>query len=108
MQVFYSHEKWKLGVLRTQLDKVQGKFNVGGGEIDQDSYYSYFAYCLLAGLVFEQLGEKELKKQMLFEADSVLNMSNLTSRVTKFISAIRKMQVSSKIRLGELHRSGGL
>jgi len=102
VQVFYSHEKWKLGVLRTQLDKVQGKFNVSGGEIDQDSYHSYFAYCLLAGLVMEQLGKKELKKQMLFEPDSVLNMSNLTSRVTKLISALRKMQVSSKGRLGEL------
>ena len=42
-------------MLRTQLEKVQGKFNVGGGEIDQDFYYNYFVYCLLAGLYFKQL-----------------------------------------------------
>lgn len=28
VQVFYGHEKWKLGVLRSPLDKLQGKFTL--------------------------------------------------------------------------------
>lgn len=28
VQVFYGHEKWKLGVLRSPIDKIQGKFSL--------------------------------------------------------------------------------
>lgn len=65
--------------------------------LNQDSYYALFAYCLLSGQVLGELKErKELKKQMVHAPDSVLDQSNLTSKVTKLIAYLRKLQVSSK------------
>ena len=57
VQVFYGHEKWKLGVLRSPIDKVQGKFSlqaassagISEGRLNEDSYHALFAYCLLTG-----------------------------------------------------------
>lgn len=68
VQVFYSHEKWKLGVLKASIDKLQGKFVYGvsgvtDGRISDDAYYSLFAYCILSGQVLPDLVEsKELRK----------------------------------------------
>ena len=45
---------------------------------------------------------KELKKQMVHAAESVLDPSNLTSRVTVLVATLRKLKVSSKARLAEL------
>ena len=55
VQVFFGYRKWKLGVLRTHLDKVRGHLNCKASAskseaiIDEDQYYSYFAFCILSG-----------------------------------------------------------
>ena len=103
VQVFFGYDKWKLGVLRTQLNKVQGHFrastNAGAPEIDLDQYYAYFAFCILSGQVLPELASKDMLKLMKYDPQSVLEKSNLTSRVTKLVSSLRKAQVSSKARL---------
>ena len=73
------------------------------GTLNEDSYYALFAYCLLSGQVLTELHKnKELRKQMTYAADSVLDPSNLTSRVTVLVATLRKLKVSSKAHLAEL------
>ena len=101
MQVFYGHEKWKLGVLRSPIDKLQGKFSfqasssagISQGMLNEDAYHALFAYCLLSGQILKT--GMPPAKQMAYSADSVLDPSNLTSRVTKLVAVLRKLQVSS-------------
>ena len=112
-QVFYGHAKWKLGVLKAPLERVQGRFVVGApgvidGRLAEDQIYAFFAYCLLSGQVVEPLCLKEFRKQMVFQASNVLDPSNLTSRVTRLITTLARMQVSSKKKLTELYKRGEL
>jgi len=50
--------------------------------------------------------KKELKKQMVHAPYTVLDPSNLTSRVTRFIANLRKLEVNTKSKLIELHKAG--
>ena len=75
-QVFFGHEKWKLGILRSKIDQIQGKFSLQAasgivdGHLNQDMYYALFAYCILSGQVISELStRKELRKQIAHAPD---------------------------------------
>ena len=65
--------------------------NAGDADIDLDQYYAYFAFCILSGQVLPELGAKDVVKLMKYDPNSVLEKSNLTSRVTKLVSTLRKL-----------------
>ena len=57
-------------MLRSEIARLQGKFisqgsssGVVNGRLNEDTFFAFFAYCLLSGQVLTQLAEKkELKK----------------------------------------------
>jgi len=68
---------------------VQKYLALEGQQLDQDTYFSYFAYCLLSGQVVNLP-----TKSLLFSADRVLG-GDLTQKVSKLINSLRSNQVSN-------------
>ena len=91
-------------MLRSPIEKLQGKFSLQAscgsgileqGTLNEDAYHALFAYCLLSGQVLTEQAGMPPTKQMAYNADSVLDPSNLTSRVTKLVAVLRRAQVSN-------------
>jgi hypothetical protein len=68
---------------------VQKYLSIEGQQMDQDTYFSFFAFCLLSGQVLNLP-----TKFRLFDAERVLG-GDLTQKVSKLINALRFHQVSN-------------
>ena len=47
-------------MLKTELDKVQGKIMGSQSEMASEQYFSFFAYTILKGQVIVGLGHREI------------------------------------------------
>ena len=95
VQVFYGYDKWKLGVLRMSLAKALANQSESKA-LDQEQLYAYFAYCILSGQIFGKRDNKDMAKSLAYDPSSILEKSNLTTRVTKLVGVLRRNQVSTK------------
>ena len=91
-QISFGRQKWQLGLQRVALRTVQTYLALEGKQMDPDTYYSYFACKLLEGKVCKMSALK-------FPPDRVLHGVDLTPKVTRLISALRRHQVDSWAKL---------
>lgn len=63
---------------------MQHYLSLENAKLDSDTYLSYFAYCLLQGKVFK------MPSKLKFEAERVLGGTDLTSKVTRLLQALRQ------------------
>ena len=66
--------------------------------VDEDEFYSYVAFTFLEGMMFPQF-HSSFKKHIVHSPKSVLEKGNLTSKVTRLITALRTNKIHNRAAL---------